>query len=85
MDLHATGRGQDLIRTPSQIGEQLMYLGGSVGGSDYAPTEAHRQVQTVLKEALQKVRTQYDTVMGPELAAFKTLLRSRSVPTPIIF
>ncbi len=85
MDLHATGRGQDLIRTPSQIGEQLMYLGGSVGGSDYAPTEAHRQVQTVLKEALQKVRAQYDTVMGPELAAFKALLRSRSVQTPIIF
>ncbi len=85
MDLHATGRGQDLIRTPSQIGEQLMYLGGSVGGSDYAPTEAHRQVQTVLKEALQRVRTQYDAVMGPELAAFKALLRSRSVQTPIIF
>jgi hypothetical protein len=85
MDLHATGRGQDLIRTPSQIGEQLLYLGGSVGGSDYAPTESHRQVQTVLKEALQKVRTQYDSVMGAELNAFKALLRSRNVQNPIIF
>ena len=85
MDLHATGRGQDLIRTPSQSGEQLLYLGGSVGGSDYAPTDAHRQVQAVLKEALQKVRGQYDSVMGAELAAFKALLRSRSVQAPIIF
>jgi photosystem II stability/assembly factor-like uncharacterized protein len=85
MDLHATGRGQDLIRTPSQIGEQLLYLGGSVGGSDYAPTDAHRQVQAVLKEALQKVRGQYDSVMGADLAAFKAMLRSRSVQSPIIF
>ena len=55
MDLHATGRGQDLIRTPSQISEQLLYLGRKCrGSSDYAPTESHRQVQTVLKEALQK-------------------------------
>ena len=85
LQLHTTGRGQDQLRQPFRIAEQLVYLAQSVGGSDYAPTDAHRQVQTLLHDALQKVKTQYDGVLNADLNAFRQLLRSRSAGTGIIF
>ncbi len=85
VQLHTTGRGQDQLRQPFRIGEQLVYLGQSIASSDYAPTDAHRQVQVVLKEALQKAKAQYDAVMGAELNAFRQLLRSRNLENKIIF
>jgi len=85
MQLRTTGRGQDLLRQPYRIGEQLVYLGQSIGSSDYGPTDAHRQVQVVLREALQKARVQFDAVMTAELSAYKQQLRSRNVQNAIVF
>jgi photosystem II stability/assembly factor-like uncharacterized protein len=85
LQMRTTGRGQDQIRHPFRIGEQLIYLGQSIGGSDYAPTDAHKAVQAVLKEALQKVKLQYDAVMTADMNAFRQLLRSRNVPNNVIF
>jgi photosystem II stability/assembly factor-like uncharacterized protein len=85
LQLHTTGRGQDQLRQPFRIGEQLIYLGQSIASSDYGPTEAHRQVQTLLHDSLQKVRTQYDAVMSGELNTFRQLLRNRNVQTNIVF
>ncbi len=85
MQLRTTGRGQDLLRQPYRIGEQLVYLGQSIGSSDYGPTDAHRQVQAVLREALAKARVQFSAVMTAELVAYKQQLRSRNVENPIIF
>ena len=85
LQLHTTGRGQDQLRQPFRLGEQLVYLGASLESSDYAPTDAHRQVQAVMREALQKVRVQYDAVMSGDLTAFRQQVRSRNVPGTIIF
>ncbi len=85
LQLHTTGRGQDALRQPFRIGEKLVYLGGSIASSDYAPTDAHKQVQAVLHDALQKVKGQYDTVMKDELNAFRQMLRNRNVQNNIIF
>ncbi len=74
-----TGRGQDLIRHPFKLGEQLVYLGNSVTGSDYAPTAQHREVQTVLKTELARVKVLYDRVMKGDVEAFKQLVRSRGL------
>lgn len=74
-----TGRGQDLIRYPFKLGEQLLYLGQSITGSDYAPTAAHAEVRTVLKEQLRQARVQYDRVMRVEFEAFKQLVRSKNL------
>ncbi|MCC7052083.1 MAG: hypothetical protein IT355_02370 [Gemmatimonadaceae bacterium] len=84
LQVRTTGRGQDLIRYPFKLGEQLVYLSQSIATSDYAPTEAHRQVQSVLRAQLQKVRAQYETVMGTDLTAFRQLLRNRA-PAAVIF
>ena len=38
----ATGRGQDILRWPQRISEQLQYLAGEIESSDFAPTESRR-------------------------------------------
>ena len=81
---HTTGRGQDLVRLPFRIAEKLVYLGQSIGSSDYAPTDAQAEVQTLLHAELLKAKTQYDAVMSGELNALRELLRSRNLNT-IIF
>jgi photosystem II stability/assembly factor-like uncharacterized protein len=83
--LRTTGRGQDLIRHPFRLGEQLVYLAGSLTQSDYAPTEAQREVQGVLRTQLQRARERFDAVMGAELSAYRELLRKGNVATPVIF
>jgi len=79
----ATGRGQDLLRWPARIAEQLEYLAGSVQSSDHAPTEAQRQVAALLREQLQAVRAEYDRVMSRDVAAFNALLQQRRIPNVI--
>jgi photosystem II stability/assembly factor-like uncharacterized protein len=85
VQLHTTGRGQDQLRQPFRLTEQLGYLGQSIASSDYGPTDAHKQVQTILHETLTKVKAQYDGVMNADLNAFRQLLRSRSPNNGIIF
>lgn len=84
LQMRVTGRGQDLLRWPYKITEQLIYLAGSVTGSDYGPTKQHREVQTVLKEQLKQVREQFQAVMTRDLDAFKAMLRSKNIQNAII-
>lgn len=84
LQLRTTGRGQDLIRYPFRLGEQLIYLGQSVTASDYAPTEPQRQVHAVLKEQLRQARARFDAVMAGDLEAFRQLLRTRNVKNALI-
>jgi hypothetical protein len=54
-----------------------------VQSSDFAPTGPQREVQQALHGQLQGVRAQLDRVMGADLAAFRTFLRSRSLANGI--
>src|SRR6185437_9811313 len=81
--VRVTGRGQDLLRWPMKLAEQLMYLAGSVQGSDFAPTGPQRDVQQVLRGQLRDVRARLDRVMGADLTAFRTFLRSRNLTNGI--
>src|SRR5206468_8931805 len=76
----ATGRGQDILRWPQRLSEQLQYLSGEIDGSDYAPTESQRQVATALRDQLGAVRADYDRVMQRDVTAFNTMLQQRKVP-----
>ena len=84
VQLRVTGRGQDLVRYPFRLSEQLIYLGQSVTSSDFAPTEPQRQVQAVLKEQLRQARARFDAVMAGDLEAFRQLLRARNVKNALI-
>jgi hypothetical protein len=79
LQLRATGRGQDLLRWPVQVAEQLIYLGQSVIGGDAAPTAQHLEVQTVLKTQLRNVKAEMDRVMNEDLARFQAMLRDRKM------
>jgi photosystem II stability/assembly factor-like uncharacterized protein len=74
-----TGRGQDMIRYPFKLGEQLVYFGQSVTSSDYAPTQPHREVQAVLKADLARIRAMFERVMRTDVEAFKQALRARGL------
>lgn len=74
-----TGRGQDLIRHPFKLGEQLVYFGQSVTSSDYAPTQPHREVQAVLQANLARIKLLFDRVMKTDVEAFKQALRARGL------
>jgi photosystem II stability/assembly factor-like uncharacterized protein len=82
--MRVTGRGQDLLRWPMKVTEQLLYLAGSVSGSDNTPTDQQQEVQGVLEGQLRAIRTQYDLVMSKDLEAFKQLLRQRNIQNVII-
>jgi DNA-binding FrmR family transcriptional regulator len=79
----ATGRGQDILRWPQRISEQLQYLAGAIESSDFAPTESQRQVAELLRTQLRAVKTEFDRVMAGEVAAFNAMLQQRKVPNVI--
>ncbi|HKP29385.1 MAG TPA: hypothetical protein VJU15_08270 [Gemmatimonadales bacterium] len=77
--LWISGRGQDLIRYPVRIAGRLVYLSNDIGGSDYAPTAAHRVVYAELKSQLVATRQKYDKFISGELVAFNSTLASKGV------
>jgi hypothetical protein len=79
----ATGRGQDILRWPQRVSEQLQYLAGEIESSDYAPTESQRQVAELLRAQVRAVKVEFDRVMAGEVAAFNAMLQQRKVPNVI--
>jgi hypothetical protein len=77
--MRVTGRGQDILRWPYRVAEQLGYLAESITSSDYEPTEPQRQVHAELRQELARARTAYDRVMGVDVAAFNDMLRARGL------
>jgi hypothetical protein len=70
-----TGRGQDDVRWSPVLAEQLEYLAGSVGGSDYAPTGSQRDVAKLLHDRAVAVRAEYIEVTRRELPPFNEMLK----------
>ena len=84
LQMRITGRGQDIVRWPMKVAEQLTYLAGSATGSDYAPAAQHREVQQLLRNRVREIKVQFDQVMSRELEAYKALLRQRNIKNVII-
>jgi hypothetical protein len=79
----ATSRGQDDLRWPQRLSEQLQYLSGEIESSDYAPTESQRQVASLLSAQVKAVRAEFDRVTTGDVAAFNSMLQQRKVPNVI--
>ena len=77
--MQLTGRGQDAVRWPTQLTEQLLYLAQSVGGSDYAPTASQKEVAQVLHDRLVKVKVQVEQLLKQDVPAFNERLRGRNL------
>jgi hypothetical protein len=80
-----TGRGQDQIRWPFRLAEQLVYLGGAVAGNaDFAPTDQHAEVQRLLASQVRERQAAFAKLMREELAAFRARLRARNVTNVVM-
>jgi hypothetical protein len=78
-NLTATGRGQDFLRTPSQMMDKLAHLADVVSYADFAPTESQVQVGAKLTQDVAHDREQMDGILSRTLATFNALLRERQM------
>ncbi len=74
-----TGRGQDDVRWPMRLAEQLAYLAEEIGGSDFGPTSSQREVARLLHEQLGVVGAEVSQVLQRDLAAFNEMLRGKKL------
>jgi hypothetical protein len=74
-----TGRGQDLIRWPMRLAEQLAYLGDEVGGSDFGPTKSQRDVARLLHDQLVAVGGDVSQALERDVSAFNEMLRGKKL------
>ncbi|HXV86987.1 MAG TPA: hypothetical protein VD793_09820, partial [Gemmatimonadales bacterium] len=74
-----TGRGQDIVRWPMQLAEQLWYLAGSVTSSDFGPTTSQREVHQELKAVLRNAQAGFNRMVNDDLRAFNDLLSRRGM------
>jgi hypothetical protein len=84
LQLRVTGRGQDLLRWPMRLAEQLLYLAQSVTSSDFAPTGPQREVHQLLSGQVRENRARLDQLMAGDVQAFRQFLRSRNLPNTIM-
>ncbi|MBI3402340.1 MAG: sialidase [Acidobacteria bacterium] len=76
-NITATGRGQDFLRTPSQLVEKLLHLADVVSYADFAPTDSQREVHAKLGQDLGRSQEVMNGLILRELAAFNTTLAER--------
>jgi hypothetical protein len=79
VNLTATGRGQDFLRTPNQTLDKLSHLADVVSYADFAPTDSQREVEAKLAQEVAHDREQMDGVLARSLASFNTMLRDRQL------
>ncbi|MFI5208764.1 MAG: hypothetical protein ACHQX4_12215, partial [Gemmatimonadales bacterium] len=82
--VRVTGRGQDQLRWPMRLAEQLLYLVESVSSSDFAPTGPQREVQQLLSGQVRENRTSLEQLIAGDVAAFRQFLRSHNLPNLIL-
>jgi photosystem II stability/assembly factor-like uncharacterized protein len=79
-----TGRGQDGIRYPVMLGQQILYLAGGVSDADFAPTTQQMEVREVLRAELETARAQFRELMDRDLVAFNALLAERGMQGVVV-
>jgi photosystem II stability/assembly factor-like uncharacterized protein len=77
--VRVTGRGQDLLRWPMKVTEQLIYLLGRVSESDFAPTAAQLEVHELLHDEAARTRKALDDVLSTDLAKFNAMLAEKQL------
>ncbi len=83
LQMKVTGRGQDVLRWPEHLVEQLMYLARTTTSSDFAPTASQRDVAQLLDGQVRDERARVEGVMTGPVAQFRQFLRSRSLSSVV--
>jgi len=83
-NMTATGRGQDFLRTPSQMLDKLLHLADVVSYADFAPTDSQGEVRAKLTQDVAHDREQLDGILARTLAAFNARLRDRQLGAIVV-
>jgi hypothetical protein len=78
-NMTATGRGQDFLRTPSQMIEKLSHLADVVSYADFRPADSHAEMQTKLSQELARDRERLAGTVTREVSTLNELLRQRQL------
>jgi len=78
-NITATGRGQDQLRTASQMVEKLSHLADVVAYADFRPTDSQIEVEAKLRQELSADRERLAGTIAREVAAFNDMLRQRQL------
>jgi len=64
-DVHSTGARQDIFRNPAQLLERFLTISKESisGGSDWRPTDQHREVYNLLSGRLATTKSKYEAVL----------------------
>jgi hypothetical protein len=81
VELRATGRGQDGVRSGSKLIQKLGYLGNGLASGDFKPTNQQLAVQKDLEERFKRSQAQIGDVLTRDLAAFNDMLRRANLPS----
>ena len=85
LQLKATGRGQDDVRYPPMILQEISYLAAEVSGSsDFPPTTQQEAVQAELKQQGDLSQQEIQHLVATDVAAFNAMLRERNIPNIIV-
>src|SRR5262249_44719641 len=80
----ATGRGQDMLRTSSQMVEKLSHLADVVAYADFKPTDSQLEVQSKLAQEIARDKERLDGTFLREVANFNQVLRERQLGAIVV-
>ena len=83
-NMTATGRGQDMLRTPSQMAEKLSHLADVVSYADFPPTESQLQVHAALTQQLSHDQEQIAGILARDVAVFNAMLREHQLGAVVV-
>ncbi len=75
--MRVTGRGQDALRWPGKVAEQILYLMDQVTAADYAPTASQREVRQLLHDQAKAVVQRWDDLAAKDLGEFNAMLAQK--------
>ena len=78
-NITATGRGQDMLRTPNQMVEKLSHLADVVSLADFAPTDQALEVLALFTRQIREHQDQIKRIVDTDVAGFNRTLRDRGM------
>jgi photosystem II stability/assembly factor-like uncharacterized protein len=83
-NMTSTGRGQDMLRTPSQMVEKLSHLADVVSYADFAPTDSQNEVNGALTQQLAHDQEQIAGILARDVAVFNAMLQERKLGAIVV-
>lgn len=80
IELRLTGARQDWLRWPARFYAKLGSLAGSLGSSDFPPTESQAAVQAQYREQLTGYQADLRRILRVDVPALNKILTSKGIP-----